>query len=164
MTTAFWRRWLVIEFPNQFPPNEDFRRRLYSEVLPKYAPKVLAYSLLLVAHVVREGRFSFEESEADYRELWLRETNSVYAFIKDMLKEGVLVEDPDSRVRSDELYSLYVRYCNREERESLGKREFTIELQRLGYMRVKVRGYYYYRGLRVVGRLEEGGLEGGSEG
>jgi putative DNA primase/helicase len=164
LTTAFWRRWLVIEFPNQFPPNEDFRRRLYSEVLPKYASKVLAYSLLLVAHVVREGRFSFEESETDYRELWLRETNSVYAFIKDMLKEGVLAEDPDSRVRTDELYNLYVRYCNREERESLGKREFTIELQRLGYMRIRVKGYCYYKGLRIVGKLEEGGLEGGLEG
>jgi len=164
MSTAFWRRWLVTEFPNQFPPNEEFRRKLFNEILPRYAPKILAYSLLLVAHVVREGRFSFEESEADYRELWLRETNSVYAFLQDMFKEGVLVKDPDSRVRTDDLYSLYVRYCNREEREALGKREFTVELQRLGYPRVKVKGYHYYRGLKIVGELREGGLEEGSEG
>jgi putative DNA primase/helicase len=160
MSTAFWRRWLVVEFPNQFPPNEDFRRRLYSEVLPRYASKILAYSLLLVAHVVREGRFSFEGSEVDYRELWLRETNSVYAFLQDMFKEGVLAKDPEARVRTDELYSLYVRYCSREDREALPKREFTVELQRLGYPRVKVRGYYCYKGLKVVGELREGGLEG----
>ncbi|MCC6014903.1 MAG: hypothetical protein LM564_04275, partial [Desulfurococcaceae archaeon] len=120
---------------------------------------ILAYSLLLVAHVVREGRFSFEESEVDYRELWLRETNSVYAFLQDMFKEGVLARDPDARVRTDELYGLYVRYCNREEREALAKRGFTVELQRLGYPRVKVMGYYYYKGLKVVGELREGGLE-----
>jgi putative DNA primase/helicase len=162
LTTAFWRRWLVIEFPNQFPPNEEFRGKLFNEILPKYAPKILAYSLLLVAHVVREGRFSFEESEADYRELWLRETNSVYAFLQDMFREGVLAKDPEARVRTDELYSLYVRYCEREEREALPKREFTMELQRLGYPRVKVRGSYYYKGLKIVGELREGGLEGES--
>jgi putative DNA primase/helicase len=159
LTTAFWRRWLVVEFPNRFPPNEEFRKKLFNEILPRYAPKILAYSLLLVAHVVREGRFSFEESEADYRELWLRETNSVYAFLQDMFKEGVLAKDPDSRVRTDELYSLYVRYCNREDREALAKREFTVELQRLGYPRVKVKGCYYYKGLKVVGELREGGPE-----
>jgi putative DNA primase/helicase len=163
MSTAFWRRWLVVEFPNQFPPNEEFRRKLFNEILPEYASKILAYSLLLVAHVVREGRFSFEGSEVDYRELWLRETNSVYAFLQDMFKEGVLARDPEARVRTDELYSLYVRYCNREERESLAKREFTMELQRLGYPRVKVRGSYYYKGLKIVGELREGGLEGESE-
>jgi putative DNA primase/helicase len=159
MTTAFWRRWLVVEFPNQFPPNEDFKKKLYSEILPRYAPRILAYSLLLVRCVVSSGRFSFEESEVDYRELWLRETNSVYAFIKDMLKEGVLAEDPEARVKTDELYSLYVKYCSREERDPLGRREFTIELQRLGYMKVKVKGYHYYRGLKVVGKFSEGGLE-----
>ena len=161
-TTAFWRRWIVIEFPNRFPPNEEFKNRVRNEIPARYAPKILAYSLLLVAHVVREGRFSFEESEVDYRELWLRETNSVYAFIKDMLKEDVLVEDPDSRVRTEDLYKLYTEYCKREDRDPLSKNLFTVELQRLGYMRVKVRGSYYYKGLRIVGKLGEGGLEGES--
>jgi len=32
-------------------------------------------------------------------------------------------------------------------------------LQRLGYPRVKVMGYYYYKGLRIVGELREGELE-----
>lgn len=156
MSTAFWRRWLVVEFPNQFPPNEEFKRRLYGELLPRYAAKVLAYSLLLAKHVVREGRFSFEGSELDYREYWLRETNSVYAFLQDMVSEGVLVKDPDGRVKTDDLYALYVKYCEREERDALAKREFTLELQRLGYPRVKVKGYYYYKGLRIV----EGNGEG----
>jgi putative DNA primase/helicase len=155
MTTAFWRRWLVIEFPKQFPPNEEFKKKLYNELLPKYAAKILAYSLLLIRYVIKEGRFSFEGSEVDYKELWLRETNSVYAFIQDMIKEGVLVKDPDSRVKCEDLYNVYIKYCEREEREALVKREFTLELQRLGFPRIKVKGYYYYKGLRLERELEE---------
>jgi putative DNA primase/helicase len=155
MTTAFWRRWLVIEFPKQFPPNEEFKKRLYNELLPKYAAKILAYSLLLIRYVIKEGKFSFEGSEVDYKELWLRETNSVYAFIQDMVKEGVLVKDPEGRVKCEDLYNTYVKYCEREEREALVKREFTLELQRLGFPRIKVKGYYYYKGLRLERELEE---------
>jgi len=156
MSTAFWRRWLVVEFPNEFPPNEGFKKVLYGELLPKYASKVLAYSLLLAKHVVREGRFSFEGTEADYREYWLRETNSVYAFIQDLTKEGRLVKDPEGRAKADDLYNLYVKYCEREDRDALAKREFTLELQRLGFPRVKVKGYYYYKGLAVVPEEGEG--------
>jgi Predicted ATPase len=50
MTLAFWRRWLVIQFPNIFPPNEEFRKKFIEEITPKYASKILAYSLLLIKH------------------------------------------------------------------------------------------------------------------
>jgi len=160
MTPAYWRRWLVIEFPKQFPLNERFKKRLYNELLPKYAAKILSYSLLLVRYVVREGKFSFEESEVDYKEIWLRETNSVYAFIQDMVKEGVLVKDPDGRVETDELYRLYVKYCDREEREALAKAQFTTELSKLGFPKVPYKGYYYYKGLKLVKELEGSDLEG----
>ena len=158
MTTAFWRRWLVIEFTKQFPPNEEFKKKLYNELLPKYAAKIISYSLLLIRYVIKEGRFSFEGSEVDYKELWLRETNTVYAFIQDMIKEGVLVKDPDGRVETSKLYRLYIKYCEREEREALAKNQFTVELQRLGYPKVPYKGYYYYKGLRLERELE------GSEG
>jgi putative DNA primase/helicase len=158
MTTAYWRRWLVIEFPKQFPPNEEFKKKLYNELLPKYAAKILAYSLLLIRYVIKSGKFDFEGSEVDYKEIWLRETNSVYAFIQDMVKEGVLVKDPEGRVETSELYRLYVKYCEKEEREALAKNQFTVELQRLGYPKVPYKGYYYYKGLRLKRELE------GSEG
>jgi putative DNA primase/helicase len=152
MTAAFWRRWLVIEFPNAFPPNEGFKRRLYGELLPKHASKLLAYSLLAARHAVKSGRFSFEESEADYKDLWMRETNTVYAFLQDAFRQGLLVRDPDAHADRDDVYNLYVKYCEAEEREALDKAQFTKELEHFGIHRVKVRGYYYYKGIRLGGK------------
>jgi len=158
-TTAFWRRWIVVEFPNRFPQNEEFKRTLFKELLPKVAPKLLAYALLAVAHVVRGGKFSFEESEADYRERWLRDTNSVYAFISDMLKLGVLEKREDGRVEAGELYQMYVKYCNMEERDPMDKRKFTMGMERLGYRKVVVRGKHYYKGLNKRGEYRPETLE-----
>jgi len=97
-------------------------------------------------------RFSFEESEADYKELWLRETNSVYAFLQDLLS-GKLVDSLGARaekVETNEFYQLYVKYCENEEKESIPKKTFTDELERLGFKRVKVSGYYYYKGIKLI--------------
>ena len=156
MTAAFWRRWLVIEFPNQFPPNPSFYEDTFTE---EEKEGTILVSLLAFRNVWVRRKFSFEGTEADYRELWLRETNSVYAFIQDLLAgkvEGYTAEkNPDSRVATSELYSMYVKYCEDEEREAVTKRIFTIEMERLGYKRVKVKGTYYYKGLTVRQKEQE---------
>ena len=85
-------------------------------------------------------------------------TNSVYAFIQDLLAgkiEGYRAErDPDSRVETGELYELYVKYCGNEDYTPLRKRDFTMEIQRQGFRRIKVRGIYYYKGLRLIKESE----------
>ena len=152
MTYANWSRWVVIPWGRRFKPNPGFRRWLLEELLPRHAPKILAYSLLLIRHVIESGRFSYEEGADSYKEIWLRETNSVYAFIQDAVKEGVLERSRNARGDAEDIYLLYVEYCQREGREPLDKARFTLEMQRLGVQRVKVRGYYFYRGLRVLSR------------
>ena len=154
MSLAFWRRWLVIEFPNQFPPDPTFYERTFTEEEIRGA---IIVGLLAFRSAWLRRKFSFEETEADYKEKWLRETNSVYAFIQDLL-QGKLVEtlgvkgekDENSKVETTELYELYVKYCNNEERQALSKRQFTMELERLGFRRVKVSGKYYYKGLKII--------------
>lgn len=151
MTLAFWRRWLVIEFPNQFPVNPRFYEETFTEEEKEGA---IIVGLLAFRRVWLRRKFSFEETEADYRERWLREVNTVYAFIQDLLEgkiEGYRAErDPDGRVEANKLYEIYVNWCNMEDREALTKRGFTIEMERQGYRKVKVGNTHYYKGLRLT--------------
>lgn len=148
-TTAFWRRWLVIEFPNTFAPNEAFKQKLYGELLPQYAAKLLALGLLAAKHVILSGKFTCEETEADYKDKWLRESNNVYAFISDMLTKGYLIKDAAAKIETGDLYNLYAKYCECEELEAWPQRKFTMEMQRLGYKRVKSHGERYFVGLKL---------------
>ena len=150
MTPAFWRRWLVIQFPNKFPPNPDFKEKV---VKNPEIPKLIALSILAFKKVLERGKFSFEESEADYKEIWLRNTDSVYAFIQDLLTEGIDdvigIKDPNARVESSQLYSLFVKYCEERDLEVLAKKTFTERLERLGYPLVIVMGKRYYKGITI---------------
>jgi len=150
MTDAFWRRWIVIEFPNKFPEDPTFFERTFTE---EEIEGAIIVSLYAFRNVWVRKRFSFEKTPEDYREKWMRMTNTVYAFIQDLLTgriEGLVgIRDPEGRVETGELYNIYVDYCNREELEPVPKREFTQEMERLGFRRVKVKGSYYYKGLRI---------------
>jgi len=159
-TLAFWRRWLVIEFPNSFPDNPGFFEETFTN---EEVEGAIIVSLIAFREVWKRRKFSFEESEADYKEKWLRETNSVYAFIKDLL-DGKLVEslgvkaekDPESRVEASKLYEYYVKYCENEDRTPVAKKIFTEELGKLGFHRVLITGRPFYKGLRLIEVVEEG--------
>ncbi len=150
MTSAFWRRWIVVEFPNRFPPNDRFFEETFTK---EEIEGAIIVSILAFYNVYRRKRFSFEESPEDYRRMWLRKTNSVYAFLEDLMTIGIDgfkgIRDPNSRVETEELYRLYTIYCQENDIDPLRKRDFTIEMERWGYRKVIVRGKGYYKGLRV---------------
>ena len=157
-TLAFWRRWIVVDFPNKFPDNPEFKKNVLT--LPE-KPKLITVSLYALRNVMIRGDFTVK---AEFKDKWLRMTNTVYAFLQDLFEgkiEGYRAEkDPDAKIETSELYSIYVNYCNKEELEALAKRDFTIEMERQGFRRVKVKGTYYYKGLKLIEENSENkGLE-----
>jgi len=159
LTTAFWRRWLVINFPNQFPLNPKFFEETFTE---DEIEGVIIVSLLAFRDVWLRRKFSFEETEADYKELWLREVNVVYAFYQDLLS-GKLVDslgvraekDPNGRVEAKKFYQLFSKYCEIEDRECPPKKTFTEELGKFGIISRPYGGYYYYVGIKLIEEKKE---------
>jgi len=154
MTHAFWRRWIVIEFPNTFPQNPNFYSETFTEEEKEGA---ILVSLIAIREVLRRAKFSFEETAADYKEIWLRKTDSVYAFNQDMF-EGKLIDslgykaekDENAKVEAGFYYQLYVKYCDIEDREAIAKKDFTLRLERIGFKKIKIRGEFYYKGIRLI--------------
>ena len=145
MTPAFWRRWIVVEFPNKFPPNPGFYDTLKPEI-----PQLIVLALRAMKGVIRNAKFSFEETEEDYKHKWLYNANSVYAFLHDMEKEGKITLKKGGRAEVGELYTLYTQYCEENDREPLSKRSFTVELARMGHEKRKVGSIYYYTGVEIM--------------
>lgn len=148
-TSAFWRRWIVVEFPNKFEENEGIKRAILNDILPKEAPKILSYSLLAVKHVMVEGRFSFQEEEGSIKERWLREADSVYNFVKTGMEQGWL-EESDKGADKDELYQLYVKFADLEDLDKAGKKTFTKRMEEMGYPVRKSGSRRYYAGIGIA--------------
>jgi len=150
MTFAFWRRWIVIEFPNKFPEDPTFFERTFTE---DEIEGIIIVALYAFRNVWIRKRFSFEESHEDSKRKWLRNVNTVYAFMEDLLAGKIpgyrAKLDPEGVVEKDALYNLYVQYCSNEDMEAVDKRRFTMELERLYGIRTHGRGKKFYKGLKL---------------
>jgi len=152
-TLAFWRRWVVVEFPNQFPDNPKFKEMLLNH--PEI-PQLIALSIIVFKKVLERGKFSYQEEATDYREVWMRNVDPVYDFLKFMEEKGYTVRDKNGRVYEKDLYELYTTYHNNyRDDEVLPKKTFTEKLESYGITKKPITGKRYYVGISLLKPLSE---------
>jgi P4 family phage/plasmid primase-like protien len=148
-TLAFWRRWIVIKFPNKFPDNPKFKDEI---VRHPEIPSLIALSILAFKKVLERGKFSYQEEATDYREIWMRKVDPVYDFLRFMELNGLAELDSDGRVPDKVLYDLYIKYHdNYREDEKLIKKLFTEKLESYGIIKKK----NFYVGIKLLKPLPD---------
>lgn len=144
-TFAFWRRWIVIEFPNKFPPNPDLIDELTTEEeLSGFLNKVLFALTSIEIRGVRRTDV-IERS----MEMWMKKANSVYAFVKDCIETNVAGFEI-----KDVVYNSYINYCEENNLKAMPKNKFSMELHRFasaspGRRRIEGKLVYVYEGIKL---------------
>ncbi len=146
-TKAFWRRWLVIDFQNKFEQNSRFFDENFDEI---EISKIISLSLIAFRDVLKRNKFSFEETEADYKEKWLRSSNNIYAFIQDSIKNNIIKRDVFSKELTSDVYQLYVKYCDENELTPALKNTFTKQMETFGFQKYQSNNKYYYKNIKIV--------------
>lgn len=168
-TYAFWRRWIVIEFPNRFDPDPTFFEKTFT-------PDEIEVIILLALHAFRlvlERKGFTEAGVEDVREEWLSRSNPIYRVVKKMIDDGIIEISRSGVVVKTDLYELYKKYIdilNEEgyELSPLEQKDFTRYLtryfpvrtgdSRIGgkkrhvYIGIKIKDYD--KALKLVGHLE----------
>ncbi len=157
-TNAFWRRWIVIEFPNRFQSDPNFFKKTFTEDEIEGIIITALYAFRLV--MLRKG-FT-EQGTKDPREEWLARCEPVYRVIKAMIEDGLVELNPDGYVVKKDLYSLYTMYVNKlrnegENVETVPHHVFTQKLEQLFGVRSKQKrvagkNLRIYVGIRIRNR------------
>lgn len=100
---AFFRRWAVIEFPNQVPLREQ--TPFYERLLLDEAPGILNWALMGLARLVARGRFDDIVLE-NTRSKWRRLSNSLAWFTDDRVER-----DRAASVTKADFYAAYTEFC-----------------------------------------------------
>jgi len=144
-TDAFYRRWILIEFPNKFDVDPTF----YERTFPDEYEGIIVVALHAFKRVWLNKRFSFEETEADYKEQWLRNVDSIYAFVKIGQEEGWLEIAKDAEDSFENLYEAYKAFCDSEGRKPSPRNIFSMRLVEFGFRRKRYKNKVYFEGIRV---------------
>jgi putative DNA primase/helicase len=126
---AFWHRWVIIEFPHQFPDDDTWFRRTFTD---EEKNGIITVALLAFMRVIQHRRFDYEQTEKEVMSIWLSHIDSVYSFIKTYAEKGVLMLDPkngDLWVKRSDLYNMYKDYCIDQGFRGVGKKAFARKLR-----------------------------------
>jgi len=72
---AFWRRWLIIEFPHSFPNDDEWYRKTFTE---QEMEGILTVSIMAITRVFLQKRFDFEQTPEQIMGMWLANIDTVY--------------------------------------------------------------------------------------
>lgn len=130
-TNAFYRRWIIITFPNSFEGIAD------KTILTKITTEEeLSGFLNLIIDRIRKlmdtGQFSRNESTEDLRERYIRLADSVAAFVMDSIEISI-----DGYETKETLYSEYAEYCRLNNYPLIPKAKFFKDL----YQHVRLEDY-----------------------
>jgi len=120
-TDGFFRRWLIIDFPNQFPetacpidalPDEEFEglSRKCIEILPR---------------LLAESKFTNQGSIEDRKQKYIMVSNPLTEFIKQLCSQTV-----NSYIRYSEMYTAYTYFLTKHKKRVVSKRSFSEALDR----------------------------------
>jgi putative DNA primase/helicase len=160
MSEAYWRRWIVIEFPNKFPDDPTFFEKTFTE---EVIEKIIALSIMFFVNVWHNREFTVKGGAQEFKDLWLRRESNVYAYVKSRMEEGRIVIGEGEYTPTNDLYNDYISWCSDNDEEAKDKAVFTKELERHFKIRKRQRREmggrpYVYEGIRLKqteGKSEE---------
>jgi len=126
---AFWRRWIIVEFPKYFPPQERDPKLEDCLTSEDNLPGVLLWAIEGWDRLMRQEHFTNIETTAnDVRRLWQSWGESVDKFIVDCLERD---EDADN-ISTNGLYQVYSKWCDAEGTHKMKQRALTTAVKNDG--------------------------------
>lgn len=142
---AFFRRWLLVEFPNYFPPSERDPDLLDDLTTDESLSGILNWALDGRDRLLDQGGFSHEPLAGEVRERWRSWGDAVTEFVDEFIEP-----DPDGRFSSGEAYSRFKGWYRRNKNGSPPSHQrLTAEIK-------TAEGATYKRNMRIGTRQRRG--------
>lgn len=118
-TDAFFRRWLIVVFPNQFVGDKADPYILQKLTTREELSGLLNLVLPALKRLLERGQFSYSKTTEEIREDYVRKSSPIAAFVMDCLEV-----DSDAFIVKQELYNAFAAYCRNRKIPSVTKDTF----------------------------------------
>lgn len=116
-TDAFFRRWIITNFPNKFTGKNADRFLIDKLTTPDELSGLFNCAVNELSRIIKEGDFSHSETTEKTKERYIRLSNPLRAFILDCIDA-----EPEGCITKEYFYIAYRKYCVSEGVIPQGKR------------------------------------------
>ena len=121
---AFWRRWIIMEYPRQFTDKDKKPNILQELTTPEELSGLLNYALEGLKRLLTNNKFSYNKSVDEVTEYYMQAADPVYAF--------AVSSECDIRgdvvVLKDAFYDAFKEYCKKNKMPILAPNSFARSL------------------------------------
>jgi len=156
-TDAFWRRWIIINFPNQFKGDDCDPNILNKMTVPEELSGLLYKSIKALQRLLKKGHFTKDPSSEEIRENWIMASDSIKAF-----REKCLDKDPKAVVVKAEVYRKFIEFCEEHNLPTIDNNIFSRKLRKhIDFYDCQKtvggrKGVYCYAGIKLIGVTSKG--------
>lgn len=119
------RRWLIIDFPNQFLEGHDILETIPKEEYGNLARR----SIRILSDLLKRGCFSGQGSIEERRQRYIERSEPIRQFLTETYEES----DPEAFVAYGDIYAGYCRWLSEKHRRTPSRGSFSKQLSILGY-------------------------------
>jgi len=106
MSHAFFRRWIIINFPNVFSGDKKDPAILEKITTQEELSGLLNWALEGLRRIIKNKGFSFSKTRKEIETEWVLRTNSLKAFV-----DACIERDPEYAIEKDGFYQKYCEFC-----------------------------------------------------
>ena len=127
-TKAFFRRWIIVEFPYTFPETNDDTDTSLPESLvnEESLAGLLNWALEGLERILENEQFTHTTSRDEIEQKWIRETDSLRAFL-----DTAVETKTDAWTAKEDFYNLYKKFCSEHNIYNVKKGQVTKRLPTL---------------------------------
>jgi putative DNA primase/helicase len=103
---AFWRRWILINFPYKFTGDKDDKHLIEKLTTKQELSGLLNFAIEGLQRLFKTNEFTYSLTVDDVADIYKRRADPIYAFIKDRCEI-----DPTAWISTSDLYADYKQYC-----------------------------------------------------
>lgn len=115
-TPAFFRRWVLITFPNTFDEKTADPKKVEKLTSPEELSGLLNRALDALSSMLERGGFSNTKSSEEIQKEYILRSDSIHAFVLEMLEP-----DADGEILKETMYQKYIQFCNQKKIPSRSK-------------------------------------------
>lgn len=120
---AFFRRWVIINFPYIFTGKKCDKKILEKLTTDKELSGILNWALTGLKRILKNGEFTNTQSTDEMREYYQRTSDPIYAFINDNVEY-----DTNSYITKDDFFTAFCEYCRANRLSPVAKNLFSKRL------------------------------------
>lgn len=124
-TDAFYRRWTLISFPNQFLGDDADPQLIDKLTTDTELSGLFNWSIDGLQRLLKNGRFTNEKTLEDIKEEFVLKSDPIKAFI-----HYQIVDDSNAEVSKSDVYEAYVNLCKEKKLRPLANNVFSREIKK----------------------------------